>query len=177
MLVLHLSSFDIQHAVKSSIPSLFFFVWALSSVSCLNQPPVPLRTDTPQSPQFSHQSPSATDYSPTEVGPTDHARAAKACTPPPLYCISCVVSLQLYSPPPLMTRWSLTSFRWKAVLLFLDSCWHMLFRIYICCLLHPKYSVKYKCKSVFLQSLLDFQSHWFTFAGTLKGWCMKKNLP
>ncbi|XP_029998701.1 AP-1 complex subunit beta-1 isoform X1 [Sphaeramia orbicularis] len=31
-------------------------------------PPIPLRTDTPQSPQLSHQSPSPPDYSPTELG-------------------------------------------------------------------------------------------------------------
>ncbi|KAM4576476.1 AP-1 complex subunit beta-1 isoform 3-T4 [Odontesthes bonariensis] len=36
-------------------------------------PPIPLRTDTPQSPQAPHQSPSPPDYSPTEVGPQDHA--------------------------------------------------------------------------------------------------------
>ncbi|XP_035809177.1 AP-1 complex subunit beta-1 isoform X2 [Amphiprion ocellaris] len=31
-------------------------------------PPIPLRTDTPQSPQLPHQSPSPPDYSPTELG-------------------------------------------------------------------------------------------------------------
>ncbi|XP_014834747.1 PREDICTED: AP-1 complex subunit beta-1-like, partial [Poecilia mexicana] len=31
-------------------------------------PPIPLRTDTPQSPQIPHQSPSPPDYSPTELG-------------------------------------------------------------------------------------------------------------
>lgn len=91
MLVLDLSSFAIQHAVECSNPS--FLVWLLWSVSCLNQPPVPLRTDTPQSPQFSHQSPSATDSSPIEVGPRDHARAS--LPPPPQHCTALALSLQL----------------------------------------------------------------------------------
>lgn len=49
-------------------------------VSSFNQPPVPLRTDTPQSPQLSHQSPSPPDYSPTEVGPGDQTGPVKAST-------------------------------------------------------------------------------------------------
>lgn len=36
-----------------------------------------------------------------------------------------------------------------------------------------KYLVNYRCISALAQSLLDFKSHWFTFAGTAKGWCMK----
>lgn len=59
---------------------LLSHLWALRCVSCFNQPPVPVRTDTPQSPQLPHQSPSPPDYSPTEVGPGDHAGPVKAST-------------------------------------------------------------------------------------------------
>lgn len=82
--------------MKSLSPSLFL---SLGSSMCFNQPPIPLRTDTPQSPQLPHQSPSPPDYSPTEVGPGDHAGLVKASTslePPLVPCTT--VSSELSSP-------------------------------------------------------------------------------
>lgn len=66
-----------KHDVKSLSPSL---ISGLCDVSSFNQPPIPLRMDTPQSPQLPHQSPSPPDYSPTEVGPGDRAGPLKAST-------------------------------------------------------------------------------------------------
>lgn len=86
----HSSSFIIVISTVSMLwkpwVRLFSYLWALRCVSCFNQPPIPLRTDTPQSPQLPHQSPSPPDYSPTEVGPGDHAGPVKASTSlePPL---------------------------------------------------------------------------------------------
>lgn len=79
---------------KSLSPSL---ISGLCGVSFFfNQPPVPLRTDTPQSPQLPLQSPSPPDYSPTEVGRGGRAGPLKAGTR--LEPLSCPLFCAVLSP-------------------------------------------------------------------------------
>ena len=95
----HFHSFILYCSNMYSKHESISYLWAVESVSSFNQPPVPLRSDTPQSPQIPHQSPSPPDYSPSEVGPEDHAGPVKASSEYNPFFSSVMPSCPLNSPP------------------------------------------------------------------------------